>query len=640
MSKSPNRKQFAWAVLLLGAISFILYTVSTITRVEPAWKFIIVGDSRGGDNGVNTAVLKEIAAEIVLQEAEFVLFPGDLVNGSGNQAVLQSQLTTWRDTMQPVYDAGIGVYPIRGNHDAGNLAAWRTVFSGEYALPTNGPSGEMGLTYSVSHKNVFVLALDQYISRHRVNQPWVDAQLAANTNPHIFAFGHEPAFKLAHADCLDDYPAERDAFWESLKNVGCRVYACGHDHFFDHAVVDDGDGNPDNDIHQYVVGTAGAPLYGFSPPYNGNNTRYTVEQLEHAKQYGYLLVEVSGSVVTRTWFEKETQTGTYIPKPCAGTSTQADSKKKDGTKMDYPKVTLSNGQVEADVFLPDAGKGYYRKCRFDWSGMSDQVRWNGHNFLCSSAVTGDMDFRACGTAEELCMGIFNSPGPLGYAEAPVGGGFIKPGVGILKKHSDEDYSFQNDYEIIEPIKWNIQSGDNWVEFSQRLADYNGWGYCYTKRITLSDDAPEILITRTLENLGSKKIEATHYCHNYLLFDEDAVGPNYEIKLTFAPEIFSDELNGHVKLNGHTIGFHREIHAGDYAFGSFDGFDAESNYSIVVENSKTKTAVEIQGDRPFERFHLYCQQKMICPEPFVKLTVEPGEKTEWETKYIFHEIAGN
>ncbi len=311
--KSTGRKRVVWAALLAGVAVFILYAVVMALRVEPTWKFIIVGDSRGGDNGVNTAVLKEIAAEIVLQEAEFVLFPGDLVNGSGNQAVLQSQLTTWRDTMQPVYDAGIGVYPVRGNHDAGNLAAWQTVFSGEYALPTNGPSGEMGLTYSVSHKNVFVLALDQYISRHRVNQPWVDAQLAANTNPHIFAFGHEPAFKLAHADCLDDYPAERDAFLESLKNAGCRVYACGHDHFFDHAVVDDGDGNPDNDIHQYVVGTAGAPLYGFSPPYNGNNTRYTVEQREHAKKYGYLLVEVDGSVVTRTWFEKDTQTGTYGP---------------------------------------------------------------------------------------------------------------------------------------------------------------------------------------------------------------------------------------------------------------------------------------------------------------------------------------
>ena len=289
-----------------------LVTVN-VTDVDAVveWRFIIVGDSRGGDNGVNTAILSEIAAEIVAQDAEFVLFPGDLVNGSGDQATLQSQLTTWRDTMQPVYDAGIGVYPVRGNHDAGNLAAWQNVFSVDYALPTNGPAGEVGLTYSVSHKNVFVLALDQYRTPHRVNQSWVDAQLAANANPHIFAMGHEPAFKVSHAGCLDDYPVERDAFWESLKNAGCKVYACGHDHFYDHAVVDDGDGDPNNDISQCVVGTAGAPIYSFSPPYNGNNTSYTVEQYHYAAKYGYLLVEVSDSVAKRTWFERNNETGVY-----------------------------------------------------------------------------------------------------------------------------------------------------------------------------------------------------------------------------------------------------------------------------------------------------------------------------------------
>ena len=306
--KNRNR-----VIFLLMAMAVVFSLSSCAKRNEPSWKFVIVGDSRGSDNGVNTAILSEISAEIISQDAEFVLFPGDLVNGSGNQATLESQLTTWRDTMQPVYDAGIGVYPVRGNHDVGSWEAWQNVFSGEYALPANGPVGEVGVTYSVSHKNVFVLALDQYVTIHRVNQPWIDAQLAANTNPHIFTFGHEPAFKVSHVDCLDDYPVERDAFWTSLKNAGCKVYACGHDHFYDHAVVDDGDGNPDNDISQYVVGTAGAPIYKFSPPYNGDNTSFTVKQRHHAEKHGYLLVEVKGSVVKTIWFERDDATGKYLP---------------------------------------------------------------------------------------------------------------------------------------------------------------------------------------------------------------------------------------------------------------------------------------------------------------------------------------
>jgi len=300
---------------------------------------------------------------------------------------------------------------------------------------------------------------------------------------------------------------------------------------------------------------------------------------------------------------------------------------------DYPKIKLIGGQLEADIFVPCSENGYYQGSRFDWSGMTDQIRWKGHTFLCSSAVTADMDFRACGTAEELCMGIFNTPGPLGYDEAAIGQGFVKPGVGILEKNSDGDYRFEKSYKIIQPINWDTQSGDNWIEFSQCLSGYNGWGYRYTKRITISEDKPEMVIYRTLENLGSKIIDTIHYCHNFLLFDDDPVGCNYEIKLPFTPEVDSDELNGFVKTDSDKIGFHKNIPAGDFAFGSFSGFNGDE-YCFVVENKKTKTAVKIEGDLPLERVHLYCQQKMICPEPFVKLLVEPNGKKQWQTKYQF------
>ncbi len=52
--------------------------------------------------------------------------------------------------------------------------------------------------------------------------------------------------------------------------------------------------------------------------------------------------------------------------------------------MNYPKITLANGEIVTDIFLPDAEKGYYRDARFDWSGMIDQIRMGEHTFLCSS----------------------------------------------------------------------------------------------------------------------------------------------------------------------------------------------------------------------------------------------------------------
>ena len=142
---------------------------------------------------------------------------------------------------------------------------------------------------------------------HMVNQQWFDTQLAANTQPHIFIAGHETAFRALHTDGLDNRPAERDEFWASIRNAGGRTYFAGHDHFYDHALIDDGDGNPGNNIHQYIIGTGGARPYAWSPPYSGNNSYYTVEQLYHAENYGYVLVEVDGPNVTLTWMQRQTK---------------------------------------------------------------------------------------------------------------------------------------------------------------------------------------------------------------------------------------------------------------------------------------------------------------------------------------------
>ena len=155
--------------------------------------------------------------------------------------------------MKPVYDAGIPVYVCRGNHELGDvwstypdpgakpdpndnfMLRWVNVFGNDLypkqKLPANGPVGERYMTYSVDHKNALIVVLDQYDGAshnfaHKVNQAWFDEQLAANTKPHVFVTGHEAAFRTLHTDCLDYYPARRDAFWKSIKRAGGRTYMC------------------------------------------------------------------------------------------------------------------------------------------------------------------------------------------------------------------------------------------------------------------------------------------------------------------------------------------------------------------------------------------------------------------------------
>ncbi|OHB67867.1 MAG: hypothetical protein A2Y77_01915 [Planctomycetes bacterium RBG_13_62_9] len=326
------------------ALFICLAGTATLSAAE-RWRFIMTCDSRGsGATGINDRILREMTGEILRSNVDFVLFSGDLVFGARIGAErFESQLWNWVRIMQPVYDAGIPVYICRGNHEVGDMwdaepneppdpqdnyaIRWPNVFGNseypELRLPDNGPMGEKYMSYTVVHKNALIIALDQYAGTghrivHSVNQSWLDSQLAVNTRPHVFAFGHEPAFRAYHPDCLDDYPVRRDALWLSLKAAGTRMYFCGHDHFYDHAWVDDGDGNPDNDIHQFIVASAGAPFYPWKPPYIGDNSDFKVSQLYHAERWGYVLVEIDDLSVTMTWMERHnsdaTQPGIYRPK--------------------------------------------------------------------------------------------------------------------------------------------------------------------------------------------------------------------------------------------------------------------------------------------------------------------------------------
>jgi len=259
------------------------------------WKFLVCGDSRGRsyNEQVNTTILSELAHAATNEAPAFVLFPGDLVWGATPAAFAE-----WREAVAPLYNAGIPIYPVMGNHELGDVNAFTSAFGAD--IPDNGPAGEINRTYAVSGPNALILALDTYVNSHRVNQPWIDSILATNVMPHVFAIGHEPAFKVNHTDILDDYPANRDAFWRSLAGANATAYFCGHDHFYDNSRLDDGDGNPLNDIRQYIVGTGGAPLYG-DGLYDGINGAWTPQRVTHEIQYGYIVVEINDMDVTITW---------------------------------------------------------------------------------------------------------------------------------------------------------------------------------------------------------------------------------------------------------------------------------------------------------------------------------------------------
>jgi predicted phosphodiesterase len=279
----------------------IIFSLLTGLYAQESTRFMVVSDPHNYSPAANfkETIFYEIVLAAIDEEVNFVFFTGDLVIRSfGEFAPIDSVLKDWRFVLDTLNHHQIKVFACRGNNDV-NRESWDSLFTADYSFPQNGPEDEKNITYALEYNNILMISLDQYIQSHRINQGWLDEILTKNSKPHVFVAAHEPAYKLLHTNCMGAYPEERNIFWESLINAGVKIYFCGHDHFYDHALIDDGDSDPNNDVHQVIVGTA-SHLHSMDT-FDGDNGRWTPDSIFHEQANGYVLVEVDDDDVQFTW---------------------------------------------------------------------------------------------------------------------------------------------------------------------------------------------------------------------------------------------------------------------------------------------------------------------------------------------------
>lgn len=280
---------------------------SAVSFGQDHFRFIVTGDDRWetkaaraglDENGVNVTGMKRLAKAIIAEKPVILLFNGDTIGG-GTDEVEASQYKTFMGVMQPIYDAKIKVLVVRGNHEMHAEHAnelWRSVFSGPYANPTDGPAGEEDLTYAYTYGNTLFLGLDEFMTpKCVINQAWLDKTLAEKKATHIFAFAHKMAFKSGnHVDGMNTVPEDRDKFLLSFAGAGGVTLFFGHDHLYDHLTASAGG----KTIHQVVVGTAGAPfVHGTST--EATDGRWSLTHLGHVEgKLGYCVVDIDGTKVT------------------------------------------------------------------------------------------------------------------------------------------------------------------------------------------------------------------------------------------------------------------------------------------------------------------------------------------------------
>jgi hypothetical protein len=232
-------------------------------------------------NGVAAGIIKELNKQFIRHGVKFVIETGDLAEYGDVRG-----LDTTATFMQDLYDAGIGFYPLRGNHDASKSAGaeFRRIFPqtetgvnnqtpSSALITTNyygalhpnsnkpftvgsnfsSPNAEFaGLTYSFDYENARVVLLDQFTpadgSPHTVltrsDVDWIESQLASRpADTHAFVFGHKHLISENHTDTLfgdnpsDDHSGLQDFFMASLYENGVRYYIGGHDHMHNRSIV-------------------------------------------------------------------------------------------------------------------------------------------------------------------------------------------------------------------------------------------------------------------------------------------------------------------------------------------------------------------------------------------------------------------
>ncbi len=293
------------------------------TGTASSWKFAVLADSRAtnwDNNGLGIAsnTLTILAKDIKNQGVDLVIFTGDMAMSNDNIFLADEMFDSWKSVMMPLYNAGIPIYVIRGNHDCVTLGnpsendsdLRNDPYLNHFPLPGNAISPDGGFTYSLIHKNAKFIGFDQYINRKasfdantyapgsnqgQMMNRWVTDQINISTSPLNFAFAHQPLFPSdSHPDSMANDPDSLDALVSALGSHH-GAYFCGHDHLYLRANVFDGRGHF---IPELIVGTAGSGNYNYTPttaPGYSGPLGYAVDKVYSNSinpTFGYLLITV------------------------------------------------------------------------------------------------------------------------------------------------------------------------------------------------------------------------------------------------------------------------------------------------------------------------------------------------------------
>ncbi len=313
---------------------------------------------------------------------------------------------------------------------------------------------------------------------------------------------------------------------------------------------------------------------------------------------------------------------------------------------DPPQAEITNGQIKAKLYLPDAANGYYRGTRFDWSGVVYSLEYQGHNYYGPWFDGRDPKIRDYTyVGPQLIAGPCSAiTGPaeefqaMGWDDAKPGGTFLKVGVGALRK-DDRPYASFTLYEIANQGKWTVRKRRDSVEFTHVLSDApSGYGYVYRKTVRLIPGKPEMVLEHSLKNTGKRALQGTVYNHNFLTLDRQPTGPDFTLSVPYQIQTSRPPNKELAEVRGDRVVYLKTLQDGDVATTPVRGFGTSAgNHQIRIENTKLGAGMRIVGDRPLSNNSLWSIRRVLAIEPFIALDIPPGGEFSWNTTYEYYTL---
>ena len=323
---------------------FSLRTAALVGACTPpasaAWKFGVMADTQwtctdpAGQNPTTVAVsiIDQINPQFIQAGVKFVIQVGDLAD-TGDDA----DETVRAQAAQPLFDAGIGFFPMRGNHETygtGNsfsIPVLQTLYpqtrglsqtfgATNFSSPTSVSSELDGMSYSFDYNNVRFVIVDPWVTPSvdisaagydfgysiTQQQPWISSRLDKSTRgtDHAFVLSHQPLMAESHQDTMfqgytNANPDMQNAFYASLQSNNVKYFLAGHDHMNQHSIIASPDGL--SSVHELIGSSDSSKFYTPKALNNANWFGQKTRETSVAQELytvGYYIFTVDGPNMT------------------------------------------------------------------------------------------------------------------------------------------------------------------------------------------------------------------------------------------------------------------------------------------------------------------------------------------------------